>query len=114
VFRFLVHIVNPVSGWVVTQVHVIAEDAETAIGKALTAFGLNESDVSQTLKVIPQVIGTVVDDEKSVVEQEAETVEAEPVTPAVVETEAESTAAKVLASLPADVLAAVEAALKSK
>jgi hypothetical protein len=111
--HFLVHLVNPVSGWGVTVIHAIADDAESAVTAALKAFGLNgDEDLSQTLKAIPQDLGTFA----GAVARDAETetvstVEAEPVpetVPAAVD-EAGEVAAKVLASLPADVVAAIRA-----
>jgi division protein CdvB (Snf7/Vps24/ESCRT-III family) len=101
--RFLVHIVNPVSGWVVTQVHVIEKDADTAVKSALENFGVSPDEIGQTLKAIPQAIGTVIDNEEQTAVQVAVsegTKAAEPVL-----TEAEQAAAKLMASLPADVLA---------
>jgi uncharacterized protein YfcZ (UPF0381/DUF406 family) len=103
--QFLVHIVNPVSGWVVTQVHVIEKDEEAAIRAALEKFGISASEIGQTLKAIPQALGTVIDNEEETAIQDAVsegTKAAEPVL-----TEAEQAAAKLMASLPAEVLAAL-------
>lgn len=106
--KYLVHIVNAVSGWVVTQVHVIAGDDETAIDKALESFGLPKPDVHDAIKCIPQVIGTVADEAEQTAVQ---AVESEPVPETIPEaiSEAERVAAAVLASLPADVIAAIKA-----
>jgi hypothetical protein len=101
--RFLVHIVNPVSGWVVTQVHVIEKDADAAVKTALEKFGVSAGELGQTLKAIPQALGTVIDNDEETAVQDAVsegTKAAEPVL-----TEAEQAAAKLMASLPADVLA---------
>jgi hypothetical protein len=112
-FNFLVHLVNPVSGWVVTQVHTIAEDAEEAVSNACAKFGVNETELGQTLKAIPQVLGTAVEEEKPVAEQ---AIAAEPVPESVPQavSEAEEVAAKVLAQLPPDVLAAIKSTLGPK
>jgi hypothetical protein len=111
--RFLVHLVNPVSGWGVTVIHTIADDAESAVTAALKAFGLNgDEDLSQTLKAIPQDLGAVAGTVARDVETEAvSAVKEEPVpetVPAAAD-EAGDVAAKVLASLPADVVAAIRA-----
>ncbi len=107
-FEYLVHIVNSVSGWVVTQVHVTADTDDEAIDKAFVKFGLPKPDVNDAIKAIPQIIGdAAVDDAKEAVATVEKDVVAEPAVP--VETDAEKAAAAFIAQLPADVLAAIKA-----
>jgi hypothetical protein len=106
--EILVHLVNPVSGWVTTVVHVVSEDAESAVDAALKSFGLTREDLGQTLKAIPQIIGEVADEEVKTAESVVES-EPVPVTVPAAVTEAETTAARVLAALPPDVAAAIKA-----
>lgn len=109
--RYLVHLVNPVSGWAVTAIHAIAADGEAAVDKALKSFGITRDDLGQTLSAIPQFLETVADEAEPVA---VEAVKEEPVpeTAPQVLTEAEQVAEKVIASLPADVIAAIRAAGK--
>lgn len=110
--KFIVHFVNPVSGWVTTIVHVVEADADSAVSAALVKFGLKPEDLGQTLKAIPQDLGPVAEavGEDAVKEAEA-VVEEHPVT-SIPEAESDAVAAAnaILANLPADVLAAIKAA----
>lgn len=108
--KYLVHLVNPVSGWVTSIVHTIAADADTAIADALQKFGLPKESLGQTLAAIPQVVGTVAEEEAA---QAVAAVVAEPVpasVPAAV-SEAENVASKLAADLPPDILEALKKVL---
>jgi hypothetical protein len=74
--NWLVHFVNTQSGWLVSQVHVIAEDAETAVKTAAEKFGIDlerEDAVTAHAQDWTDVAGPV---------EPAETVQAEPAEPA--------------------------------
>jgi hypothetical protein len=71
--NWLVHFVNAQSGWLVSQVHVIAEDAETAVKNAAEKFGIDlerEDAVTAHAQDWTDVAGPV---------ESPETVQAEPV-----------------------------------
>lgn len=107
--EYLVHIVNHVSNWVVTQVHTIAANDSDAVSQACAAFGIpvpDEKDGNEALRVIPQVLKEVADDTVKTTEAAVEA-EPLPVTVPEVLTEAEQVAARVIAALPPDVLAAI-------
>jgi hypothetical protein len=73
--NWLVHFVNTQSGWLVSQVHVIAEDAETAVKTAAEKFGIDlsrEDAVTAHAQDWTSVAGPV---------ESPETVQAEPAVP---------------------------------
>lgn len=113
--NFLVHIRDAVSGWVVSQVHVVANDADEAAVKAAAKFGLPMPTGTDPVKLIAQDLGAAEQDIVAPAVKEV-TSEAEQAAAPVIEeakpvlTEAEQVAAQLLKSLPADVLAALKAA----